>query len=105
MVLPPSQRRRSDVSTHRAVDAIAQPVPAADHGQEPRIAGIEGAGGEIEVLEGADAIAAADDLARRLVAEIAHHGDAAAVAAERVMHPVDLAHMRQEVEGEGNVAG
>src|SRR6185312_12288059 len=45
------------------------------------------------------------DLARYLVAEIGHHRDAAAVAAERVMHPRLFPHMRKRIEGECGVAG
>src|SRR5262249_11821522 len=45
-----------------------------------------------------------DQLAREPVAEIVHHGDAVAVAAHDVVQAIDLAEMRQAVEGEADLA-
>src|SRR6202034_3211942 len=68
-----------------AVQPIAQPIPAAERRQEPWVAGIERVVGEVLAVEGAGIVRGAGELARGLPAEIAHHRDAAAVAAERVM--------------------
>ena len=60
---------------------------------------------EFFAVEGTRIIGNASDLASGLCAKIRHHGDARTVAAERVMQPVHLAHMRHLIEREGHIAG
>src|SRR3954447_19664482 len=102
---PPSRWRSSLASREQTIQSIAQAVVAADEGQEPRVAVIKWMLGEFRRIEGADRVRLADDLAGCLIAEICHHGDAAAVAAERVVHAVVASHMRHRIEGKGDIAG
>ena len=80
------------------------PEPCADQRQEPGRAGVESRRRKGPPVEGVLPVGAAQHLARRLLAQPAEHRNAAAVAAHRIVDAVDLAHMRQLVEGEGEIA-
>src|SRR5713101_682284 len=99
----PSIRENITKSGEQAIEAVAQAIIAADDRQEPRIARIERMVGKIFGVEAAGVIRDAGDLARRLKAEIGHHRDPAAVAAETIMEIVALPHMRQRIECEGDI--
>ena len=77
-----------------AIEAIAQAVPAADDRQKPGVSGIERMIRKILPIKAASVVGDPRDLARRLPAEIGHHRNPAAVAAEAKVEAVPLPHMR-----------
>ncbi|KAK6020865.1 hypothetical protein OSTOST_13474 [Ostertagia ostertagi] len=83
---------------------LAGPEGAADHRQEPGLAGIERDGGQLGFGKGYLAMQATGDRLAHGVAEERHHRDARAVAPQDEVQPVELSGMRQGVVGEGDVA-
>ena len=77
-----------------AIEAIAQAVPAADDRQKPGVSGIERMIRKFRPIEAAGVVSEARDLSRRLPAEISHHRNPAAVAAEAKVEAVALPDMR-----------
>src|SRR5215469_5021350 len=61
--------------------------------------------GKSLAIEAARVVCDAGDFACRLPAQISHHRDPAAVTAHTIMEIVQTPHMRQRVEGEGDIAG
>src|ERR1700730_6141721 len=86
-------------SRQQAVEIVAQPIITADGRQEPGPAGVERVVGKLLGIVTAGIIGDACDRPRGLPAEIGHHCDAAAIAAEAIMKAVALSHVRQRVEG------
>ena len=66
---------------------------------------VERQGREIALVERRHPVRAAENLARGLRAQIGHHRNPAAVAAEHVVHPVVTAHMREKIERERDIPG
>src|SRR5262249_9228124 len=95
---------RTSRSSEQPVEPVAQPEIAAHQRQKPGIASVERMIGKLRPVECANIVAGAGDLAGSAIAEIGHHRDAAAIAAEAVMQALLLSHMRQRIEGEGGVA-
>ena len=77
-----------------AIEAIAQAVPAADDRQKPGVSGLERMIRKFRPIEAAGVVSEARDLSRRLPAEISHHRNPAAVAAEAKVEAVALPDMR-----------
>src|ERR1700730_156918 len=96
-------RQYTPVSRQQAIEPVAQPIVAAHSRQKPGVAGVERVIGKLLGIKAAGIVGDAGDLARRLPTEIGHHCDTAAIAPETVMELAPAAHMRQCVEGEGDI--
>src|SRR5215470_11052690 len=82
-----SARSRSGIGCQRAGEAIAKAVIGADGRQRPvGVAPIERKIGKLLELETACGISTTHDAARRLVSKVGHHGHAAAIATQRIVH-------------------
>jgi len=80
-------------------------VPGADHGQETTARRCKGRARGVAAVQRVDRrVAAARDLFGGLGAEIGHHGDAVAVAAQQIVQALVGAHVRHVIEREGDVA-
>src|SRR5690606_40664899 len=99
--LPPARRSAGPP----VVIGIPRLVPAAYAEQEPGIAEVKRMAGYFPHVEGIDRIARLrGDLAADAVSQVAHHGHAAAIAAERVIQAVGAADMRHGVQRHGHIA-
>src|SRR5688572_27386815 len=88
-----------------AVEPVAHAKIPTYERNEPRIATVERMSGEIRPVESGFAIAGIGDLAGVHDPQIGHHGNTGAIAAQRKVKTVQLAHVRQLVECEGDIAG
>src|SRR4029453_11524960 len=85
------------------VEPVAKAKIPSDQRYEPRLPVVKRVGREVGSIESRPAVGDARDLAGVHGAEIGHHGDARAVAAQGIMKSVQLAHVRQLVESKSDV--